>query len=474
LDWLYNKVNTFNLLKVNVAILMVIIFVYNVLSIFYRDLLTEYTSILVAVISQVSVLLVFILSHFGLKRYSYQINNIGQVAENVAHGKLYNRITGIDKTEEIGALSWHVNNMLDQLESFGREVDLSLKAASENRSYRHVQSKGLYGDFLSISQSINQTIEKISLAQERDNFVQNDVVSVLTQFQNSNYTARLATSNLQPELVALANGVNSLGESLSSLMKTNETNALTLDKNASSLTSGMEHLSDGTQHELEYLHNAQSLIDNVADNSESTSTKSKEMTQLALDTQQKTISGNNLAQTTVASMEGIEKSTSSMTQAVEEIEQIAFQTNILSLNAAVEAATAGESGKGFAVVAGEVRSLASKSAESAERIKKLVDEATSKTKEGKTNSIEMMSNFDELNNTMKSTITLIEEVDGATQQQISDINRLHDIITDVNKVVNDNTDIAKDTNTIANELANISSIIMQEAKDKEYIGKSIS
>ncbi len=83
--------------------------------------------------------------------------------------------------------------------------------------------------------------------------------------------------------------------------------------------------------------------------------------------------GQKLATYTVESMDSINDQTQAIADAITVIDQIAFQTNILSLNAAVEAATAGEAGKGFAVVAQEVRNLASRSAEAAKEIKSLVE-----------------------------------------------------------------------------------------------------
>lgn len=95
------------------------------------------------------------------------------------------------------------------------------------------------------------------------------------------------------------------------------------------------------------------------------------------------LEGEKLASQTTKERDEINQEVSSINEAITIIDQIAFQTNILSLNAAVEAATAGEAGKGFAVVAQEVRNLANRSADAVNEIKNLVENATSKANNGK-------------------------------------------------------------------------------------------
>ena len=107
------------------------------------------------------------------------------------------------------------------------------------------------------------------------------------------------------------------------------------------------------------------------------------MTQHAKEVTDSVKEGEELASKTSLAMDEINEQVNAINDAITVIDQIAFQTNILSLNAAVEAATAGEAGRGFAVVAQEVRNLASRSAEAAKEIKDLVENANIKANEGK-------------------------------------------------------------------------------------------
>ncbi|WP_258239336.1 methyl-accepting chemotaxis protein, partial [Arcobacter sp. CECT 8989] len=124
------------------------------------------------------------------------------------------------------------------------------------------------------------------------------------------------------------------------------------------------------------LNEIRSNISNSTENIIQMSLNAKELTSSVKE-------GEKLASKTTVAMSEINEQVSEITNAIGIIDQIAFQTNILSLNAAVEAATAGEAGKGFAVVAQEVRNLASRSATAANEIKIIVENATQKANEGK-------------------------------------------------------------------------------------------
>ena len=170
-------------------------------------------------------------------------------------------------------------------------------------------------------------------------------------------------------------------------------------------------------------------------------------------------------------MNDIDEKVNAINDSITVIDQIAFQTNILSLNAAVEAATAGEAGKGFAVVAQEVRNLATRSAEAANEIKVLVQNATDKANEGKSISDKMILGYNGLNDNITKTIEIIANVENASKEQLTGIEQINDAINSLDHQTQENAMIASQTNDIALQTDTIAKLVVSNANAKEFVGK---
>ncbi|OQR40622.1 chemotaxis protein, partial [Aliarcobacter cryaerophilus] len=194
----------------------------------------------------------------------------------------------------------------------------------------------------------------------------------------------------------LVDGVNTLRETITSMLVENKSNGVTLDINSDILIKNVNILNQSSNEAAASLEETAAAVEEITSNIRNNTQNVSKMANLSTKLITATTNGEKLANETTQAMEDINTQVNSINEAITIIDQIAFQTNILSLNAAVEAATAGEAGKGFAVVAQEVRNLASRSAEAAKDIKHIVEEATIKANEGKNISFEMIQGYTEL------------------------------------------------------------------------------
>ena len=182
--------------------------------------------------------------------------------------------------------------------------------------------------------------------------------------------------------------------------------------------------------------------------------------------------GEKLANQTTVAMDEINTQVNLINDAISIIDQIAFQTNILSLNAAVEAATAGEAGKGFAVVAAEVRNLASRSAEAAKEIKTIVENATKKANQGKEIANYMISGYKELNENISQTINLISDIEMSSKEQLMGIEQINDAVTQLDQQTQQNAAVASQTHDVAVITDEIAKLVVSNADAKEFNGKN--
>jgi methyl-accepting chemotaxis protein len=151
------------------------------------------------------------------------------------------------------------------------------------------------------------------------------------------------------------------------------------------------------------------------------------------------VKGESQMQEMTAAMASINEASRSIEQVIKSIDDIAFQTNILALNAAVEAARAGEAGKGFAVVAGEVRNLASKSADAAKETNALIENSIKKAELGGKIVVETAGSLSEIKSGMAQSVSLVEEIAEASREQSIAISQINEAVSQVAQVVQTNS-----------------------------------
>ncbi|PRN00493.1 methyl-accepting chemotaxis protein [Aliarcobacter cryaerophilus] len=299
-----------------------------------------------------------------------------------------------------------------------------------------------------------------------------NILDVLEKYSSYNYLSKVSTNGLKEQLLALANGVNSLGDSITSMLKDNKSNGLTLDESSMILLANVDKLNISSNEAAASLEETAAALEEITSNIRNNTESIAKMSMLSNGVTKAVNEGQAMANQTTTAMDEINVQVNLVNEAIGVIDNIAFQTNILSLNAAVEAATAGEAGKGFAVVAQEVRNLATRSAEAAKEIKAIVERATVKANEGKNIATNMIDGYKNLNSNISSTMNLISDIENASKEQLLGIEQINDAVNQLDQQTQQNAMIASQSHDIALSTDEIAKLIVQDANQKEFEGKN--
>ncbi|ABV66898.1 methyl-accepting chemotaxis protein [Aliarcobacter butzleri RM4018] len=338
-------------------------------------------------------------------------------------------------------------------------------------------NNGWYGQFIEKSTS-NASLEEFKnnvnkmIDNTKNRFVH--VNEVLTSYSKNNFIPVLkmeANDERGGVFETLVNGLNTLQQTLTQMLVENKTNGLTLDKSSNVLLANVDKLNLSSNEAAASLEETAAALEEVTSNVRNNTQNIAQMAKLSTEVTASASQGEKLANETTVAMDEINNQVNLINEAIGVIDNIAFQTNILSLNAAVEAATAGEAGKGFAVVAGEVRNLASRSAEAAREIKTIVENATSKANQGKSIATNMIEGYKELNQNISQTISLISDIQNASKEQLLGIEQINDAVTQLDRQTQQNAMIASQTHDVALITDEISKLIVSDADSKEFVGK---
>ena len=314
--------------------------------------------------------------------------------------------------------------------------------------------------------TLKNTLNKMLVSLDDSN---SRVLRVVTSYTNDDFTDSIkVVDNYKDDMKMLMESINQLGSTLAKNAKANFVNGETLEENAHVMTSSMNSLASKANEQAASLEQTAAALEEITSITRNNAQNAVKMATLGQTVKKSVYSGEELASKTANSMDEINEKVQAINEAITVIDQIAFQTNILSLNAAVEAATAGEAGKGFAVVAAEVRNLASRSAEAAKEIKNLVQEATQKANNGKIISSDMIEGYKELNENISETIHIIENVSSASKEQMAGIEQINDAVNMLDRVTQENASEANNVKAIADNVSQLANDLLHDAKNKKF------
>lgn len=324
---------------------------------------------------------------------------------------------------------------------------------------------------------INSVANNEYINQLKDNFnnmIDSLRVNIVNSFKtsldyaNRDFTVKADKTDIGAIVNTQLRCLNMIGMNISEFLAMVNKNGNILDDKSNELLNLVKKLHNSSINQASSLEETTAAVTMITQSITSTSTKASNMLDIANSTKNYSLEGIKLVEVTQKSMYEINESTQAINEAITIIDQIAFQTNILSLNAAVEAATAGEAGKGFAVVAQEVRNLANRSAEAAKVIKNLVEVANIKSEDGKKYSEQMKTSFEKLSSMIEENTGIIDDVAKSNEKQMINLSQINETMNNLDKLTQENASMATQTKDVALETSSVAQDMLKAASLNEY------
>ena len=250
----------------------------------------------------------------------------------------------------------------------------------------------------------------------------------------------------------MSHAMNQTVDNLNDMFSEIQASAEHLNAASGQIANSAQILAQGSTDQSATIADLQDGIEDVADKAMTNVEVATRATQLVGSIKENAETGTRRMNEMLKAVQQIDEASNAISTVVKTIDEIASQTNILSLNAAVEAARAGQHGKGFAVVAEEVRNLAAKSAESAQKTARLIEDSLGKTALGVRIANETSSSFQQIVEGINESGQLIGSIAQASQQQSEAVSFINSNIEQVSGVAQQNSATSEESAAASQEL----------------------
>lgn len=278
-----------------------------------------------------------------------------------------------------------------------------------------------------------------------------EISGILENMGNGNYVFEVKKEYVG-EFTQIKESFLVIGEKMRETLLTVRSVAEQIDSGSEQLACAAQDLAEGSTAQAIQVADLATVINQMSKSMEHNAEAAEESVEIASQAGQTLAAGNEKMEELKSAIAEINKCSEQIETIIATIEDIASQTNLLSLNAAIEAARAGEAGKGFAVVAEQVKSLAEESAKSAGLTRELIEKTVMTVDKGIEIADETVANMSEVMTGAKVATEKMGQISMILVKEVDNIHKINETISSVSSIVDNNSATSEETAAVSEEL----------------------
>ncbi len=286
----------------------------------------------------------------------------------------------------------------------------------------------------------------------------NEISECLSALEHGDLT-RTTDFNFNGDFLLIKEAINNISKSICGVFGEINASSDMVAKGADSISDGAQQLASGSVNQAEKIGTITQEISRISIETRESSEKAREVSKTVAEVKKNAEIGTKQMDNMLGAVSEITNASNAISDVIKTIESIASQTNILALNASVEAARAGVHGKGFAIVANEVRNLATLSADAAKNTNELILNSIEKSELGAKIAQETSDSLGKIVEGVNFSTAAINEIADLSLKQSQDIDMLSGEINSVTAVVESNSATAEESAAASEELTSQSNLL---------------
>ena len=367
-----------------------------------------------------------------------------QSMKHLAEGDLHADVSGTKRRDEVGAMARAVLVLKEH----------AVHAEALEREQREARTRRTRED-----EQVRLEAQAAAAAAAAS-LVVGSIGKGLEALSAGDLTLRLDTQ-LPAEYEKLRTDFNAAMEQVADLVSSIVTITASIDDGSRGVERAADDLSKRTEQQAASLEQSAAALTQLTTTVRRTAESAMTVSQVVTSTRTDAQKSGEIVREAIGAMGNIERSSNEIGQIIGVIDEIAFQTSLLALNAGVEAARAGESGRGFAVVASEVRALAQRSADAAKQIKTLIATSAKEVSAGVGLVNEAGKSLDRIVTQVSQITNSVAEMAASAQEQATGLHEVNAAVNHMDRVTQQNAAMVEESTAASHALAHETAELVQ-------------